>query len=195
MDDFVQIEDFPGYFINRKGEIISTRKYIYGRLLKPCKNTFGYYFVNLYKDKKKCIKYIHRLVALTFIPNHNNYTEIDHINQDKDDNRESNLQWTTRSLNNRNRKNWGKCTLKYIYITKNNDILQYRIIIPLKEINKNGKYKTIKRYCPLSTPTVHLELLRNIMIRHYNPDIFKDNPNIISNNIQPQILLEHNNDN
>lgn len=44
---------------------------------------------------------VHRLVAETWIPNSNNYEEVNHINGDKDDNRVENLEWVTHSENMR----------------------------------------------------------------------------------------------
>ena len=46
--------------------------------------------------------YIHRLVALGFIPNPLNLPQIDHINGDKQDNRVENLQWATPTQNRHN---------------------------------------------------------------------------------------------
>ena len=42
---------------------------------------------------------VHRMVAELFIPNPNNYNEIDHINGNKLDNRVTNLRWCTHKEN------------------------------------------------------------------------------------------------
>lgn len=47
---------------------------------------------NFIKQKKISI---HRLVAETFIPNPNNYKTVDHIDQNKYNNRVENLRWCT----------------------------------------------------------------------------------------------------
>ncbi len=62
-------------------------------------NNSGYYCKSLYSGGKRVIRYIHRLVAIAFIDNPNNYKEVNHIDGDKTNNHVDNLEWVTRSMN------------------------------------------------------------------------------------------------
>ena len=79
-----------------------------GRVLKPLNHRRGYLQVDMYKNGKVKRKYIHRLVAEAFIPNPKSFLEINHIDEVKDNNELSNLEWCTREHNN----NYGKRTEK-----------------------------------------------------------------------------------
>ena len=70
------------------------------RILKPLKHTKGYLNIGLYKNHTASKKLIHRLVAQAFIPNSENKPEINHIDEDKANNRVNNLEWSTRKENN-----------------------------------------------------------------------------------------------
>ena len=69
-----------------------------GRLLKPVKRQHGYLGVMLYGKgghKTRGFKTfaVHRLVAEAFIPNPNDLPEVNHIDEDKTNNRVENLAW------------------------------------------------------------------------------------------------------
>jgi len=72
------------------------------RILKPNKTKHGYLMVALRKNNKPNYFKVHRLVAITFIPNPENKPQIDHINAIKTDNTVNNLRWVTAKENIRN---------------------------------------------------------------------------------------------
>lgn len=76
-----------------------------GRILVPKYDKDGYHEYNLCKNGIVYYCRGHQLIALTFIPNPNNYTVINHINGIRDDNVYTNLEWCTIEYNNRYRAN------------------------------------------------------------------------------------------
>lgn len=75
--------------------VTETRK---AKILTP-ESIKGYLRVYLRKDKKSFPKFIHRLVAETFIPNPNNLPQVNHIDGNKLNNCVENLEWCTGSYN------------------------------------------------------------------------------------------------
>lgn len=59
----------------------------------------GYKRVELSKNGKKKKYWVHRLVAISFISNPNNYKEVNHKDEDKSNNNVNNLEWCTREYN------------------------------------------------------------------------------------------------
>ena len=69
------------------------------RLVKLTTQRNGYVYVTLsFSNTTKCFK-TSRLVAKAFIPNPNNYEQVDHLNADKQNNTVSNLEWVTAQEN------------------------------------------------------------------------------------------------
>jgi hypothetical protein len=64
----------------------------------------GYTRLGLMVDGVQKLFKLHRLLALTFIPNPNNYDCVDHINGDKADNRIDNLHWVNVQQNQHNQR-------------------------------------------------------------------------------------------
>ena len=98
------------YQINIYGEVRSLERKVlgakgqcqriaYGKIKKQTLRANGYYAVGLWKDNKQKIEYIHRLVAIVFIPNPNNLSEINHIDGNKTNNKIENLEWCDGSHN------------------------------------------------------------------------------------------------
>lgn len=75
----------------RKGHLRSENE----KILKLHKNNKGYLYVTLSKNNKRKSYRIHRLVAKTFISNPNNFQEVNHIDENKENNCVNNLEWIT----------------------------------------------------------------------------------------------------
>ena len=69
-------------------------------LLKLSKNNYGYIRVHLSKNGIKTGFRVHRLVAQAFLPNPDNLPEVNHLDEDKTNNRVDNLEWCDRKYNN-----------------------------------------------------------------------------------------------
>ena len=82
------------YQISSLGRVKSL-KFGKERILKPGKERNGYLRVCLSKDRKLKWYYVHVLVLSAFIPNIENLKTVNHINEDKTDNRVDNLEWMT----------------------------------------------------------------------------------------------------
>jgi len=67
----------------------------------------SYLKVSIPVDGKWTMKRVHRLVAQTFLPNPNNFPEINHKNCNRADNRVSNLEWCSHSYNSQYREKYG----------------------------------------------------------------------------------------
>lgn len=96
------IEGYEGkYEISNYGRVKSYAQYINGRIIKGCHDGKGYVYVKLYyiSGKHKMFK-VHRLVATHFIPNPNNYPQVNHKDENKDNNHVDNLEWCDNDYNN-----------------------------------------------------------------------------------------------
>lgn len=76
--------------------------------LIPHKTNKGYLVVSLSKNSVVRNISIHRLVAEAFIPNPKNLPQVNHLNEDKTDNRIENLEWCDNSYN----LNYGTRTIR-----------------------------------------------------------------------------------
>lgn len=65
------------------------------RIRKPCPDKNTYFKVNLCKDGKVKVFFVHRLVAIAFIPTNDYSLQINHKNGNKQDNSVENLEWVT----------------------------------------------------------------------------------------------------
>ena len=98
-------KDIPGYEnlyqISNKGKIKSFYNYRRNgtNILTP-KIKKGYYQIGLRKNGKRKWLSIHRLVAITFISNNNNFKCVNHKDENKLNNNVDNLEWCNHKYNN-----------------------------------------------------------------------------------------------
>lgn len=85
------------YSVDEQGNVFS---HYSNKVLTPCTDGHGYWYVNLQKDGKRKSKKIHRIVAETFLPNPNNYPCVNHKDENTRNNCVNNLEWCTYEYNN-----------------------------------------------------------------------------------------------
>jgi len=96
----IPIEDNYRYYADEMGSIWSIKSNKITKL-SGGSNKSGYRQVSLRLKNKMITRGIHRLVALTFLPNPENKPQVNHINGLESDNRVGNLEWCTASENMR----------------------------------------------------------------------------------------------
>lgn len=156
---FKTIEEFPNYMVSNFGNV----KRVNSDSILKTKYKKGYYAINLY-NQKQYTRFIHRLVAKTFIDNHNNYDQVNHIDGNKSNNHISNLEWCNHSQNTIHARDvlkvYERNTFNYL---KNKPIarkLTIEQVIKIKQIFK--------------TNTVTEDLIKSIASDHnVNPQTIK----------------------
>ena len=100
-EGFYEVSSFGKVFSMDRSVRIPNGKILHfkGREIKSSISTSGYLVVGLHKDGKQHMRYIHRLVAEAFIPNIDNYDQVNHKNEVKTDNRVDNLEWCNGKYN------------------------------------------------------------------------------------------------
>ena len=96
-----QISNFGNVKTLTREVIEPRRTYIRkGKILNKYKDKEGYYKVKLYNgDATFKSEPVHRLVGKLFIPNPNNYPQINHIDGNPSNNFVDNLEWCNNSMN------------------------------------------------------------------------------------------------
>ena len=98
------------YLINELGQIYSEHT---NKFLKPYPNPQGYMLVDIHGDGINRTFQVHRLVALTFIPNPDKLETVNHKDGNKKNNAVTNLEWMTRLDNVRHAWDTGLAKPRY----------------------------------------------------------------------------------
>ena len=87
--------------VSWRGNDYSSRYIPDVKIVYPYIDNYGYERIGLAVHGKCRHFRVHQLVAKAFIPNPNNYPQINHIDEDKTNNCVDNLEWCTQSYNNK----------------------------------------------------------------------------------------------
>lgn len=146
---------FELYEITKDGKVFSKRN---GKELKGCVDNAGYRKVSPRINGKKYQLKVHRLVALKYIPNPNNYKQINHIDGNKLNNNINNLEWCTAKHNIAHAHKSGLAT---------NDHLKKKV--KQIDVNTGAIIKTYNSYREASKKTGISETNISAVCRKYKP--------------------------
>ena len=104
-----EIPDFLGYYASDNGEIFTTLKQgcrnrydlskrtdLKKLKVRFTKQGYGRVYMRRESTNKREDVYIHRIIAELFIPNPDNLPEVNHLDNDRGNNKSNNLEWITR---------------------------------------------------------------------------------------------------
>lgn len=103
IEEWREIKDFEGlYQVSNFGRVRSLGNKTHSGIhfMKNYTNSLGYVVVTLSKNGKSKPYRLHRLVAEAFLPNPENLYQVNHIDENKENNRVDNLEWCTQEYNN-----------------------------------------------------------------------------------------------
>ncbi len=147
MEQIKNIPNYPLYSASSLGYIINNKS---KRILKESVLNSGYKQVTLCKDGTAINKLVHRIIAMVFLDNIENKAQVNHINGVKSDNRLENIEWNTRS---ENQKHSIKIGLRHTR-GENNSQKKLTSEIVIFIFNDKRKYKEISEQYNISIPTV-----------------------------------------
>lgn len=126
MEIWKDINDYEGYQVSSYGRVrsLNYRRTGKTKVLSPGENTCGYLQVDLCKSGKEKTFLIHRLVAEAFLHNYFDYSDINHIDEDKHNNHVTNLEYCDRRYNNNYGTRIERMSKTVLQLTKTGELVR-----------------------------------------------------------------------
>lgn len=128
-------KDVPGwerfYEASDTGEVRNKET---GRLIVGDKNNMGYSRITFYRGERRERIFRHRLIAKMFVDNPDGHDEVNHIDEDKSHNSADNLEWVSRTMNERaNHRSFGKPYTPFTVWFHDGTVRSYEFAVDLAE--------------------------------------------------------------
>lgn len=142
--EWFDVSHFEGFYkIAKNGDVLSLPKskgcfFTTYKIIARTKHKEGYMSVHLCRPEYRKRYLLHRLVAKIFIPNPNNYPEVNHIDGNKENNCVENLEWVT-GLQNKEHAKQNNLTCKGIKNIKAK--LTEKDVLEIRKLLSKGKYQ------------------------------------------------------
>lgn len=166
-DNHYKINQFG--IVIRKERLVNTglskTRKLKSKIKPPQNNGRGYMQIYVQINNVRKIEYIHKLVAIYFIPNPENKLEVNHINGIKNDNRVVNLEWATRLENQIHAKNNGLIPFgekSWCCVLNDKKVLAIR---RLHKINPNFNRTNMAKKLKISQGCIY-GIIRNVTWKH-----------------------------
>jgi hypothetical protein len=110
METWKAVAGFEGFYevsdlgrVRSVGRVITTKngvkRTVHQRILRPGTDKDGYFQVVLCKDGINRVMTVHRLVGIAFVNNPEKKEQINHLDESKQNNKATNLEWATHKEN------------------------------------------------------------------------------------------------
>ena len=164
-EEFVKVKGYEGYEVSNTGKIKSLKT---NRLLTPQKNNCGYLYILLTDSNKKVkINLIHRLVFDSFI-GITDGLEINHLDEDKENNRLDNLELITHEDNLKKYRDNHPFFVKYMAqksVLKRKDKMLEKINVAFEVFNENSRRERNRNLLKKVNERLRKKGIREISLR------------------------------
>ena len=149
-----------------KGKIMAQ----YVRRSKNLKQGDGYFAVGLRKEKKQKGYFVHRIIALAFIPNPLNKPTVNHKDGNKLNNNINNLEWATHQENTKHAWKNGLCYSNSVHGEEHyRSKLTENDVLFIRECSETNEMSTLELSIKYDVSRSHINRIkRNAQWKHLN---------------------------